>query len=128
LECHQFGRIFASILSVEFSPPSFDPGAADRNAFYAPEIYRLEGELMLLSDPGSAGAEESLQSALDLARRRAVKSLELRAATSLARLWGGQRRKEEAWRLLADIYGWFTEGLQTRDLIAAKALLEELKA
>jgi hypothetical protein len=101
-------------------------GATDRNAFCAPEVYRIEGELLLRSaDAPTGAAEQRLRTALDLARRRAEKSLELRAAMSLARLWGGQGRNEEAWRLLVDIYGWFTEGLQTRDLVAAKALLEE---
>jgi tetratricopeptide (TPR) repeat protein len=102
-------------------------GAADRNAFYAPEVYRLEGELLLLNEETGA-AEERFKTALELARRRAEKSLELRAASSLARLWRQQGRKEEAWQLLANIYEWFTDGLQTRDLVAAKALLEELKA
>jgi class 3 adenylate cyclase/tetratricopeptide (TPR) repeat protein len=102
-------------------------GAADRNAFYAPEVYRIEGELLLLKEETGA-AEERFKTGLELARGRAEKSLELRAAMSLARLWGEQRRNEEAWRLLANIYGWFSEGLETRDLIAAKALLEELKA
>jgi tetratricopeptide (TPR) repeat protein len=101
-------------------------GPADRNAFCAPEIYRIEGELLLLSaDTGAA--QERFQTAIELARRRAERSLELRATTSLARLWRQEGRKGEAWRLLVDIYGWFTDGLETRDLIAAKALLAELK-
>jgi hypothetical protein len=101
-------------------------GPADRNAFCAPEIYRIEGELLLLSaDTGAA--QERFQTAIELARRRAERSLELRATTSLARLWRQEGRKGEAWRLLVDIYGWFTDGLETRDLIAAKALLGELE-
>ena len=103
-------------------------GPANRNTFCAPEIYRIEGELLLRGADTSAGAtEERFRTALELARRRAEKSLELRATTSLARLWRRQGRREEAWQLLANIYGWFTEGLKTRDLVAAKALLEELK-
>ena len=103
-------------------------GATDRNAFYAPEVYRLEGELLLRSTDGSTSiAEERLRTALDLARSRAEKSLELRAAASLARLWYRQGKSEDAWRLLSDVYGWFTEGLKTRDLVAASALLRELK-
>jgi predicted ATPase len=73
-------------------------------------------------------AEQRLLTALDLARRRAEKSLELRAAMSLARLWRKQGKSDEARRLLGDVYGWFTEGLDTRDLLAAKALLDELRA
>jgi predicted ATPase len=65
-------------------------------------------------------------SALALARRRAEKSLELRAALSLARLWQQQGQQAEARELLAPIYGWFTEGFDTADLQEAKALLEEL--
>jgi tetratricopeptide (TPR) repeat protein len=101
--------------------------AADRNAFYAPEVYRLEGELLLLNEEAGA-AEERFKTALELAQGRAEKSFELRAATSLARLWHRRGRNREACRLLAEIYGWFTDGLGTRDLIAAKTLLEELKA
>jgi class 3 adenylate cyclase/tetratricopeptide (TPR) repeat protein len=102
--------------------------AADRNAFCGPEVFRIEGELLLRSaGVGSEGAEARFRTAIELAGRRAEKSLELRAATSLARLWRRQGKKKEAQRLLADVYGWFTEGQETRDLIAAKALLEELK-
>ena len=64
--------------------------------------------------------------ALAIARRQEAKSLELRAATSLARLWQQQGKKAEARQLLAEIYGWFTEGFDTKDLQEARALLEEL--
>jgi predicted ATPase len=64
--------------------------------------------------------------ALDIARHQQAKSLELRAAMSLARLWQRQGKRDEAYELLADIYGWFTEGFDTADLQEAKALLEEL--
>jgi tetratricopeptide (TPR) repeat protein len=99
--------------------------ASDRTAFFAPEVYRIEGELLLRT---ADGAEERLRTALDLARRRAEKSLELRAAMSIARLWRAQGKSQEARQLLGEIYGWFTEGLDTRDLLAAKALLDELRA
>jgi tetratricopeptide (TPR) repeat protein len=98
----------------------------NRNAFCATEIYRIEGELLLEAGDRTDTAEERLRTAFELARRRAEKSLELRAATSLARLWHRQGKSEEAWRLLSDVYGWFTEGLKTRDLVAATALLQEL--
>jgi predicted ATPase len=66
------------------------------------------------------------QQALDIARRQQAKSLELRAAMSLSRLWQHQGRCTEGYELLAPVYGWFTEGFDTPDLQEAKALLEEL--
>jgi predicted ATPase len=71
-------------------------------------------------------AEECFRQALAVARRQQAKSLELRAAMSLSRLWQQQGKQEEAHQLLADIYGWFSEGFDTLDLQEAKALLEEL--
>jgi predicted ATPase len=72
--------------------------------------------------------EASYQEALALARRQQARSLELRAAISLARLWRDQGKRDEAHNLLAPIYGWFTEGFDTIDLKEAKALLDELSA
>jgi predicted ATPase len=91
------------------------------------EVCRLRG-VLLLRQPGTpqAEAETWLQRALDVAHRQGAKSLELRAAMSLARLWQQQGRRAEARDLLAPIYGWFTEGFDTADLQEAKALLEEL--
>ena len=71
-------------------------------------------------------AETWLRRALDIARRQEAKSLELRAAMSLGRLWQQQGKRAEAHELLAPIYGWFTEGFETADLQEAKALLEAL--
>ena len=64
--------------------------------------------------------------AIEIAQRQSAKSLELRAVTSLSRLWQQQGKRAEARQLLAEIYGWFTEGFDTKDLQEAKALLEEL--
>jgi len=64
--------------------------------------------------------------ALDVARGQQAKSLELRVATSLARLWQSQDKRQEAYDLLSPVYGWFTEGFDTADLIDAKSLLDEL--
>jgi predicted ATPase len=93
------------------------------------EIHRLRGELLLrLAVPDEQQAEESFHRALEVARLQRAKSLELRAAMSLSRLWQQQGKRDEARDLLAEIYGWFTEGFNTADLQAAKALLEELEA
>jgi predicted ATPase len=91
------------------------------------EVCRLRG-VLLLRQTGTpqAEAEAWLQRALDVARRQEAKSLELRAAMSLGRLWQQQGKWTEAHELLAPIYGWFTEGFDTADLQEAKALLEEL--
>jgi class 3 adenylate cyclase/predicted ATPase len=98
-----------------------------RQAFSAPEIHRIQGDLLLLRSPRAVDdAERCFRAAIDLARQRAEKSLELRAATRLARLWQRQGKRDDARRLLGEIYGWFTEGFETADLRAARGLLEEL--
>jgi predicted ATPase len=71
-------------------------------------------------------AEACFLKALDIARKQQAKSLELRASSSLARLWQQQGKQQEAHELLAEIYGWFTEGFDTKDLQEARALLEEV--
>jgi predicted ATPase len=91
------------------------------------EIYRLEGNL-LLDEKGSAEAESCYVKALDLARAQEARSLELRAAMGLARLWHDQGKRKEARDLLARVYGWFTEGFDTLDLKEAKTLLDDLSA
>jgi predicted ATPase len=93
------------------------------------EIYRLKGELLLKQDKGEVGvcdAETCFQRALAVARHQSAKSWKLRAAASLGRLWREQGRREEARQMLAEIYGWFTEGFDTLDLKEAKVLLDEL--
>ena len=117
------------------------------------ELYRLKGELLLLQATARGGSDETpidsslvaeaevgatgrlplraeaeicLQQALAIARHQQAKSLELRAAMSLSRLWQGQGKHDAARELLAPIYGWFTEGFDTADLQEAKALLDEL--
>jgi tetratricopeptide (TPR) repeat protein len=93
------------------------------------EVYRLQGELLLqLLRPDVGQAEACFQQALEVARRQQARALELRAALSLARLWQGQGQYAAACQLLAEIYGWFTEGFGTADLQEAQALLAELKA
>ncbi len=91
------------------------------------EHYRIKGELLrMLAVPDEQQAEACFQQALDIARQQQAKSWELRAATSLARLWQQQGKRAEARALLAEVYNWFTEGFETADLQEAKALLEAL--
>src|SRR5207245_2061155 len=104
--------------------------------YWEAELYRLKGELKLqqfkvqgskfgVANP-QAEAAACFQQAIETARELSAKSWELRAATSLARLWQQQSRKKEAHQMLSEIYNWFTEGFDTADLKDAKALLEEL--
>jgi predicted ATPase len=97
--------------------------------FFVAELRRVQGELQL-AQGGAAedDAERCFQEALALARRQEAKSLELRAAMSLARLWQRQGKRERAWQALAAVYDWFTEGFDTRDLREAGTLLAELSS
>ena len=96
-------------------------------ALWGSYLHRLKGELLLaVSKDNHAEADACFCQAIEIARRQSAKSWELRAATSLARLWQKQGKKKEARQLLVEIYGWFTEGFDTRDLKEAKALLDEL--
>ena len=103
--------------------------------YYEAELYRLRGELLLAQESQKSkgkgqkskveGVEESFQHAIAIARNRQAKSLELRATTSLARLWQ-QGKRAKAYSLLSDVYNWFTEGFDTKDLRDAQTLLREL--
>jgi predicted ATPase len=96
--------------------------------WYEPELYRLKGELLLQqSSDNHTEAEPYFHQAIGIAQNQQAKSFELRAATSLARLWQQQGKRQEAYDLLAPVYGWFTEGFDTADLIDAKALLDALE-
>ena len=99
--------------------------------FCEAELYRLKGQLTLQSQVEShkskvEEAEACFHKAIDIARRQQAKSLELRAVVSLSRLWQQQGKQEEARKLLSEIYNWFTEGFDTKDLQEAKALLAAL--
>jgi predicted ATPase len=90
-----------------------------------PDVLRIEGELRQLFGAPAREAEACFVSALEVARKQQARSFELRAASSLARLWRDQGEHGKARDLLAPVYGWFTEGLDTRDLQEAKALLDK---
>jgi predicted ATPase len=98
--------------------------------YYEAELYRLKGTLTLqskvqdLRSKVEEEAEEYFLKAIDIAQHQQAKSLELRAATSLAHLWQRQGKQHEAHKLLSEVYNWFTEGFDTKDLQEAKALLE----
>jgi predicted ATPase len=100
--------------------------------YYEAELRRLKGELLLMqgdkaeAEASFPQAESCFQHAIEAAQRQQAKSWELRATMSLARLWQKRGRTDEARQMLAEIYGWFTEGFDTLDLKEAKALLEEL--
>ena len=104
--------------------------------FYEAELYRLKGELTLKAKAErsqnksqaslESEAEECFHQAIEIAQRQGAKSLELRAVMSLSRLWQQQGRKAEAQQLLTEIYDWFTEGFDTKDLQDAKRLIKEL--
>ncbi len=114
----EVGDVDRALTALDAIPPEH------RNTILAPEIRRVRGELLLRSDRDQG--ERQLREAIEMARRRSERILELRATTSLARLWRQEGRREEARRMLAGIYGWFTEGFDTADLKDARALLDEL--
>ena len=95
--------------------------------YYEVELYRLRGDALVKAAVASPSeAESCFHRAIEVARQQRAKSLELRAVMSLARLWQQQGKREEARQMLAEIYGWFTEGFDTADLKEAKVLLDEL--
>ena len=97
--------------------------------WYEAEVNRIAGKIELLSpDPDPAKAEAYFERSLTVARQQQAKSWELRASMNLARLWRDQGKVQQTRELLAPVYGWFTEGFDTRDLKEAKVLLEELAA
>jgi adenylate cyclase len=95
--------------------------------FVDAELHRLKAELLIIQGHNGIEAERCLRTAIDVARRQGARLFELRATVSLARLLKQQRKTDEARRMLTEIYNWFTEGFDTADLKAAKALLNELQ-
>ena len=123
--CEKVGQVEESLRVVS---EALDIVDTNEEHYYEAELYRLRGVLLLQQSLSQAPeAETSFQNALDVSRRQEAKSLELRAATSLARLWQQQGKTTEARDLLTPVYTWFTEGFDTKDLQEAKTLLEELR-
>jgi predicted ATPase len=98
----------------------------EEHGVFGAALCRLKGELLLQQSPDNDEAATCFHQAIAIAQHQQAKSWELRAATSLAKLWQRQGKREEAYDLLAPAYGWFTEGFDTVDLKDAKALLDEL--
>ena len=107
---------------------AFDTVRRTGERVWEPELHRLKGVLLLSqSAKNEIEAEARFRKAIEVARDQSTKSFELRAATSLARLWQGQGKINDARGLLAPVYEWFTEGFDTPDLIEAKELLNALE-
>jgi class 3 adenylate cyclase/predicted ATPase/ribosomal protein L40E len=137
--CGRIGEIAEGLQALEEVQAIVDKTGA---WVHEAELYRLRGELLLQQSKGQGSkfnVEESSESrvqsseseafffqAIDIARKQQAKSWELRAATSLARLWQAQGKAAEAHKMLSEVYNWFTEGFDTKDLREAKALIEEL--
>jgi predicted ATPase len=122
-ELHQFDNAWRCIAEAMSAVES------TKERWCEAEINRMAGEIALKSpEPDEVKAQAYFERALAVAREQQAKSWELRRAMSMARLWRDQGKREEARELLAPVYGWFTEGFDTRDLKETKALLEELAA
>jgi tetratricopeptide (TPR) repeat protein len=127
----RLGQAYASLGQSEAAGAALSEALAERASIgehYGDdaELYRVQGELTLTQSSDQKEAEECFWRAIEIARKQQAKSWELRAVMSLSRLWQPQGKKAEARQMLAEIYGWFTEGFDTKDLQEARALLEEL--
>ena len=121
------GRIGRPQEGLEVLEEGFASVAKTGEQLASPSLHHVKGELLLAQNPSDgAEAERCFRTAIEIARRQSARSAELRATTSLARLLAKQGRRDEARAMLAEIYGWFTEGFDTADLKDAKALLDEL--
>jgi predicted ATPase len=122
--CRETGRLDDGLSALTEALTAADE---HENRHCEAEMHRLKGELLLKQDDSNAAeAQTCYERAIEIARNQSAKSWQLRATTSLARLLAKQGRRDEARAMLADIYGWFTEGFDTADLKDAKALLDEL--
>ena len=122
-----YGRVGQPDKGFDVLSQAFEMAEKNGERLYEPELYRLKGELLLQTkEENISKAESCFHQAIDIASQQSAKSLELRAIMSLSRLLIRMGRKEEAKKILAGIYEWFTEGFETRDLRDAKELLEEM--
>jgi predicted ATPase len=123
-EVHEkLGRLAESLSIVS---EAIAAGQRSGQHYWEGELHRLRGALTLRAGGSADDAEACFRQAIAVARSQQARSLELRGATSLSRLWAGRGKVREAHALLSDVYDWFTEGFDTADLIDAKSLLEEL--
>ena len=121
------GRVGRSEEGLQLLEEGFASVVKTGEQVSSPHLHHVKGELLLARNQSNAAeAEQSFRTAIEIARRQSARSAELRAATSLARLLAKHGRRDEARAMLAQIYGWFTEGFDTADLKDAKALLDEL--
>src|SRR5262249_53093757 len=121
---NQAGRVEEGLDALR---EGMDVAQQTNEPFYEAELYRLRGEALVKQGILSLSeAESCFQRAIEIARQQQAKSFELRAVMSLARLWLQQGKLEEGRAILADIYGWFTEGFESADLKDARGLLDEL--
>ena len=117
------GRVTDALALVDHA---VNTGEGPASGLYVPEIHRLRGVFLRSLGSPAEEIESALRTALELAEEQGAFVLKLRAATSLARLWRDQGKVQQARELLAPVYGWFTEGFDTRDLKEAKALLDAM--
>ena len=123
------GKVGRSDEGLQVVEEGFASVAKTGRQIDSPPLHHVKGELLLVQKPSDvAEAEQCFRTAIEIARRQSARSEELRATTSRARLLAKQGRCDEACTMLAEIYGWFTEGFDTADLKDAKALLDELSA
>jgi len=117
------GRVEEGLVCID---EALSEARANNERWWDAELHRLRGELLLMHGADTIDVEAALLRASEIARLQQARSLELRAATSLARLWIAQQRLDDARRRLNDLYNWFTEGFETPDLQTARLLLAQL--
>jgi predicted ATPase len=122
--CRRTGDLDEAAKAIEAAIVS---SVATGDVFWLPELQRIQGDILRDRTADTESIESSYHAAIETARGHGSRSLELRAATSLAQLWRSQGKTEQARDLLAPVYDWFTEGFDSADLKDAKALLDELK-
>ena len=119
------GRVTDALALVDHA---LNTGQGPASGLYVSEVHRLRGTFLKSLGSPAEEVERALRTALQIAEEQGAFLLKLRASTTLARLWRDQGKPQQARELLTPVYGWFTEGFDTRDLKEAKALLEELAA